>query len=127
MKTLLPHYFTSSCDGALYDTRRPDWSATPLRPLYSRTCRDIETGADLRATLRAGETAWPGCYPLYFITDDGEALSFDAVRENLRAVLYSIKHDWNDGWRVVTVEVNYENHDLTCIHTGKPIAAAYAD
>lgn len=46
---LPPYLFSSSCDGCLYDTRKPNWHAMqPLRPLYSRHLREIETGADVR-------------------------------------------------------------------------------
>ena len=119
------YLFVSSTDGALHDTRR-DWSAQPLRPVYRRTFARIDTAAQLKATLRAGEFSWPGGYPLYFITDDGAALSFDAVRENFRAVLDSIRRDWSDGWRVVACAVNWEEPDLICEHSGQPIPSAHA-
>ena len=47
----------------------------------------IKTLSDFRAAMRNGPYAWPGGYPLYFITSDGAALSFDAVKENLRLVI----------------------------------------
>jgi len=115
------HMFISAQDGALHDTRDPQWSARPLRAIYSRTCRRITTAAELKATLRAGAWAWPGGYPMYFVTHDGECLSFDAVRENLAQCLAR-----ESGWRVFGVEINYED-DLYCEHTGLPIPAAYLD
>jgi len=90
------HLFVSS-DGALFDTRRADWSATPLRADYRRTHREINTTIELRATLRAGPCAWPGGYPLYFITDDGEALSFETVRAEYRQCAYSARNEVSDG------------------------------
>ena len=98
-----------------------------VRDKYAQHSQSIHTGAQLRATLRAGETTWPGCYPLYFYTSDGAALSFDSVRENLRSVLYSIRTRNNDGWRVIGCLVNYEDGELTCEHSGKRIESAYAD
>ena len=85
------------------------------------------TTHDLKNALRAGPYAWPGGYPLFFITSDGAALSFDAVRQEIRQVIWSIRHGVNDGWRVVAVDVNWEDPDLTCEHTGKRIESAYAD
>jgi hypothetical protein len=82
---------------------------------------------DLKAQLRSGDHAWPGGYPLFFITSDGAALSFDAVRENLRSVLWSIRHDVNDGWRVIGCDVNWEDASLFCDHTGERIQSAYSE
>jgi hypothetical protein len=82
---------------------------------------------DLKNALRSGPFAWPGGYPLYFITDDGAALSFNAVRENLRSVLWSIRNGVNDGWRVVGCDVNWEDASLYFDHTGARIPSAYAE
>ena len=82
---------------------------------------------EIKETLRQGPFAWPGGYPLFFITDDGAALSFEAVRENWRLVCDSVRHNSRDGWQVVAVEVNYEDPALYCEHTGKRIESAYAE
>jgi hypothetical protein len=121
------HMFCSDIDGALYDVRQDNWSAQPLRVGYQRTVPRIETIADLKATLRAGAYAWPGGYPLYFVCDDGAALSFDSVKDNLAEVICAIRHGLRDGWRVVACEINWEDNDLTCEHSGKPIPAAYGE
>jgi len=122
------HLFCSDIEGALYDVRQDNWSLRrPLRAKYQRTLPRINTVADLKATLRAGAYAWPGGYPLYFVADDGAALSFDSVKENLPQVISSIRHGVRDGWRVVACEINWEDNDLTCEHSGKPIEAAYGE
>lgn len=87
----------------------------------------IKTLSDFRAAMRNGPFAWPGGYPLYFITDDGAALSFKAVKENLRLIIDSVANDLNDGWKVVGVDVNWEDSDLFCEHTGQPIPSAYGE
>ena len=69
--------------------------------------------------------AWPGGYPRYFITNDGEALSFAAARENQQLIEQSISEGFNDGWQVIGCEINWEDSSLTCGHTGKPIESAY--
>ena len=121
-----PHFFIAS-NGDLFDTRRPDWSACPLRKNYRFQHGKISSGRKLRNTLRAGPYAWPGGYPLYFITSDGGALSFQTVRENLRSVLDSIRHKSNDGWRVIACEVNWEDENLYDDHTGEKIESAYGE
>jgi hypothetical protein len=85
------------------------------------------TTKDLKKQLRSGQYAWPGGYQLYFITDDGAALSFEAVRDNLRLVFDSMRKKINDGWRVTGCQVNWEDENLLCSHTGKQIPCAYGD
>lgn len=92
-----------------------------------RTHSRISTGAQLRATLRAGASTWPGGYPLYFVTSDGGALAFDTVRDNLSSVLDAIRTKSSDGWRVVACEVNYEDAELYDDHTGEKIESAYGE
>jgi hypothetical protein len=127
MKNLAEYFFVSDCDGALHDTRVDDWSSKPIRANYKRHHRTIETVADLKATLRAGSFAWPGGYPLFFITSDGAALSFYTARTQFRHIADSIATGSNDGWRIVACEINYEDSDLQCDHTGNRIASAYGD
>lgn len=128
MRKLPPHLFVSSSDGGLYDTRKPSWHKAPaLRAIYCRTFREISNTMELRATIRNGAFAWPGGYPMYFITSDGAALSFDTVQKKLRQIAWSIRHKSNDGWRVVGCDINYEDGELTDAHTGARIESAYAE
>jgi hypothetical protein len=87
----------------------------------------INSISDFRAAMRNGQYAWPGGYPLYFVTSDGCALSFETVKKELRNVLDSIASRSNDGWRVVAVDVNWEDDTLVCEHSGERIESAYAD
>ena len=90
------------------------------------------TVKELKSHLRAGEYAWPGGYPRYFITDDGEALGFDTVRENYRQV-YRATRDSDatgrpcSGWAVIGVDINWEDENLCDVHSGASIPSAYAD
>lgn len=127
MQTQLPDYLFPSDDGALYDTRKPEWVKTPLRRVYRRTFARITNTHELRATLRNGPYAWPGGYQMYFITSDGAPLSFDAVRAEYRQVSDAIRAKANDGWRVVAVDINYEDRDLYCAHTNARIPCAHGD
>ena len=81
----------------------------------------------VKTALRGGKYAWPGGYPLYFITDDGEALSFDAVKNNWYQVCYSMRHNLKDGWGVIGVDVNWEDPGLYCADTNELIECAYCD
>lgn len=94
----------------------------------------IKTVFDFNKALESGPYAWPGMYPLYFVTADGAALSWQAAIEEQNLIRDSIiDHPFNgdrwpvysDGWRVVAMEVNYEDDDLYCDHTGEKIESAH--
>lgn len=122
------YMFVSDSDGCLYDTRVEGWSGKPaLRENFKYSRANIVTCADLKATLRAGAVAWPGCYPLFFYTSDGGALSFKTVKEELSSVLWSIQNRCDDGWRVVGCDVNWEDPNLYDDHTSERIESAYAE
>ncbi len=86
---------------------------------------NIETVEDFAKAIDAGPYAWPGGYPMYFLTSDGGVLSFDAAKAERELIEQSITDNSRDGWRVVAVEVNWEDDSLTCDHTGQPIESAY--
>ena len=121
----MKHLFISDNDGALYDTRRANWASRPLRQDYKRHHTDISNTHQLRATLRAGQYAWPGGYPMYFIMDDSEPMCFDCARAEYRLISRSTARRYIDGWRVVACEANWEDSDLYCAHCNKPIESAY--
>ena len=86
------------------------------------------TTTELKNCIRDGKYAWPGGYPIYFIASDGEALSFDAVKENYRHVLYAMKYLGHfSGWNVVAWAINWDDEDLTCAHSGDKIESAYGE
>lgn len=83
---------------------------------------------DVKAALRSGPYAWPGGYPLYFVTADGAVLSFAAVRERFREVCADmLGMSALAQWRIVGLDVNWENPELFCDHTGARIESAYAE
>lgn len=124
---MLDHFFVNSSDGALHDTREPNWHNKPLRPNYQRTHRNIRSVADFKATLRNGRFAWPGGYPVYLIYSDGAALCFDCAAKETRNIMPSIQSKARDDWRVVACDINYENPDLYCEHCGEQIESAYGE
>lgn len=87
----------------------------------------INSISDFRNAMRHGPYAWPGGYPCYFITSDGAALSFKAAKQEKRNILESLASRSNDGWRVVAMDVNWEDSSLICDHTNEPIPSAYGE
>ena len=119
------HLFVSDTDGALYDTRVDGWhKLPPLRAGYRGT-GDIDSAHSLKAALRAGPYAWPGGYPVYFVTNGGCALSFKSVLSRLCLELASVAE--GDPDRIVAVDVNWEDSYLYCDHSGERIESAYAE
>ena len=87
----------------------------------------ITTVQQFRETIENGPYTFPGAYPVFFITSDGGALSFDAAKDNANLIKDSIENHHNDGWRVIAVAVNYENPELYCDHTSQRIESAYGE
>ena len=63
-----------------------------------------------------------GSYPIFYVSKDGSVLSPDAVQENLELCC-----DPTDSLFVTAHDVNWENPDLYCEHTGLRIESAYAE
>ena len=130
MKTLPSHLFVTS-EGDLFDTRNPHWASSPVREKYCYTFREIKTPGQLAATLRAGASTFPGCYPLYFVTLDGEAVSFKAVEANPRRYFSELREYTSGRWgtghgdRIFGTDINFEDDDLYCADTGEKIPSAY--
>jgi len=87
----------------------------------------IRTVSDFRRAVRNGPYAWPGGYPCYWITADGGALAFDVCKTHRRSMLQAIADQDSSGWRVVALDINWEDDTLVCDHTGKRIESAYGE
>lgn len=88
---------------------------------------DIKTVSDFRKAYRLGPYAWPGGYPMYFVTSDGAAISWNAARYNRRYILQALAHRNDRTWCIVGVEINWEDPALFCDDTGERIPSAYAE
>jgi hypothetical protein len=86
----------------------------------------INSISDFRKAIRSGPYAWPGGYPFYFICSDGAALSFKTARKERRYILEALRDQDNSGWRVIAMDINWEDADLVCDHSSEQIESAYA-
>lgn len=67
----------------------------------------------IKDVIRSNGYAWPGGYPIYFVTSGCDALSIRAAREC---------------WReIVAAYVNWEDETIYCDHTGAKIESAYGE
>jgi len=87
----------------------------------------ITTVREFLNALRAGKYAWPGGYPRFFVTADGEALSFDAAVSEVWTIARAIRDGYEKQWIVAGVDVNWEEPNMYCAHTGVRIESAYAE
>ena len=73
-----------------------------------------------------GAYAWPGGYPLVYVTDDGAALCPDCVNADNEAIGESNE---GDGWHVTAVSVLWETDggDMFCDHCSVVIESAYGE
>lgn len=113
-----------------YDSDRsimaPGMPYDGTRPGYALHHQIIHSSAQFKSTLRAGAYTWPGCYPLYFICEDGGPLCFDCARKESRIIISSLRNNLRDGWSVSACDVNYDDSDLICSHCNGFIESAYA-
>lgn len=115
-ETKRPEHLRASFEGDLYDDR----TGEVIRPGYAIHRREIDTVADLKATLRAGDLTFPGCYEIYFLTTDGALLCPDCVRENFQSCIWSIQTETSDGWRIVGITIDAEMDETEdCSHCGR--------
>lgn len=91
----------------------------PLRTNYAKHQHDITCGLELRSSLRAGDFTFPGGYPVMYITDDGGILCPDCVRDNFQSVIWSIRNQCSDGWRVWCTSISFESDE--CSHCSKTL------
>ena len=67
--------------------------------------------------------AWPGGYPLFYITKDCEVLCPKCANENKE-----LTEDIDDPqWYITNVDINWEDTTLYCDHCSKHIESAYGD
>ncbi len=107
------------------DLCKDDETCEIVREKYAYHHSTIETGKELRATLRAGPYAWPGGYPLFIGSSTGESAHFECVKENLSSIIHDLRHSHRFG--PMYCEINYENTELYCDHCNKKIESAYGD
>jgi hypothetical protein len=87
----------------------------------------IKTVRDLVTAFRQGRFSSVGGYPLFFVTHDGQVLCWRAVRDNFWRIARAVRDSDNNGWRVVALDVNWEDPALFCDDTGERIESAYAE
>ena len=65
--------------------------------------------------------AWPGGYPVFYVTHDSGVLCPGCVEENRE----QCSDPYDHGWFVIGHDVNWEDPQLHCDHCGNHIESAY--
>ena len=84
----------------------------------------ISSWRELVAAVRMGKYA-DGGYPLFYVTQDGQALSYDHVRAEILDEARKVRTGERE--RIVACDVNWEDPALYCDASGERIESAYAE
>jgi len=88
----------------------------------------LQTPIELRQDLVKAPHAFPGGYPKYAVLADGEALCHHCADSEAELIDNADPEYPNDDqWRIVAIEINYEDTDLYCSNCGEQIESAYGD
>jgi len=68
--------------------------------------------------------AWPGGYPIFYITKDGGRLCSRCANDNIKL---TSDPQAEDDWRIVAADINYEDPDLFCDNCCERCESAYGD
>lgn len=75
--------------------------------------------------------AWPGGYPIYYVTKDCGVLCPGCANDPTNPVT---EYDPKKGvtideveWAIIAAEINYENEHLRCDHCGNRVESAYGE
>jgi hypothetical protein len=72
--------------------------------------------------------AWPGGYPMFYVTKDNGVLCPKCANDNSALCLATPdSEDFDPQWALVDFGVNWEDTDLYCDHCNKRIESAYAE
>lgn len=86
----------------------------------------IDSVRELMQAVREGKYA-DGGYPLFFFAHDGDTLCPDCVKKEIWQIARAVRDKQRNGWRVVGMDVNWEDPDMWCAHCNARIPSAYAE
>jgi hypothetical protein len=110
------------------ETKNPEEKIQMCKEFIEMQEAGIKSVSDYRKAVRSGAYAWPGGYPLFFVTSDGAALCWNCgAKKERRNVLEAIRDKSGNGWRIVAVDINWEDGDLCCDNCSERIESAYAE
>lgn len=92
--------------------------------------KPIYTRAEFERALKSPTVAYGG-YTIHFITADGEPMSYESAKENKNLICAAMDEraagelHGDKQWLVVAPDINWEDNEMKCCHSGELIAANY--
>jgi hypothetical protein len=84
----------------------------------------IKASIDRDSNGKLPSYAWPGGYPIFYLTQDDAVLCPQCANgENGSDTLVQDDPQWN----VTAHDINWEDPDMTCEHCNRRIESAYAE
>lgn len=78
--------------------------------------------------LKYDAFAWPGGYPIFYLTADNGILCPKCANENIsECACPAESREADPQWRIVAADINYEDDSLYCDHCNKQIETAYGE
>ena len=71
--------------------------------------------------------AWPGGYPLFYITRDNGALCPECCNKEFELIREALANRDDPQWEVIVADINFEDNMLYCDHCSQRINSAYGD
>lgn len=105
---------THSSFGATFAEAITDWPNTPEDPIEF-----------VRKEWQ--KYAWPGGYPLYYVTKDNGCLCSTCANENMSLTHPENPEDGDSQWQIELVNINYEDTTLYCDNCYEFIESAYGE
>lgn len=68
-----------------------------------------------------------GCYPLFYMAQDGGIICPGCVQEHLPLCIGDEGDTFRDQWKIIAHDANWEDPNLKCEHCEKRIESAYAE
>jgi hypothetical protein len=91
--------------------------------MYQYEQMEKEIQAHIKEHNKVEVVAWPGMYPLYYVSKDNGVLCPECVNKNI-----DLCSDIDDPqWYIIGYDVNYEDTSLYCDHCNERIELAYTD
>lgn len=71
--------------------------------------------------------AWPGGYPQFMLTGDGEAICHACASKHAKTIIADTRTNARTGWSCAAVAVNWEDQELHCANCETLIESAYCE
>ena len=81
-----------------------------------------KTPVEYAEELIANPYAFPGGYPKFAVTDDGQVMCKDCCETEMEAIKEATRFD---GWNIELLTINFEDNNLHCDYCCGLIDSAY--